>query len=58
MSMLDSYQGKVSAIKKSMSSLFVYGMEKLVLWYSDENNQKLVLWKIQEVVYCEQKAPG
>lgn len=56
--MLDSYQGKVSAIKKSMSSLFVNGMEKLVLWYSDENNQKLVLWKIQEVVYCEQKAPG
>lgn len=55
MSMLDSYQGKVSAIKKS---IFVNGMEKLVLWYSDENNQKLVLWKIQEVVYCEQKAPG
>lgn len=33
--MLDSYLGKVSAIEKSMSSLFVNGKEELVHWYND-----------------------
>lgn len=56
--MLDSYLGKVSAIKNPCRAFLSMGRKNWYIGTMIEIIKKLVFWKIQEVTYCKQKITG